>query len=65
MTNVLGLHKYSLQATIDHNGPSMYVGYYTSILAIIPQSIVAKTLYCNDSIIADLKCLIPKNAYLL
>ena len=28
MTVVLGLHKFSLQATIDHHGPSMYSGLY-------------------------------------
>ena len=30
MTVVLGLHKFSLQATIDHHGPSMYSGHYTA-----------------------------------
>ena len=29
MTVVLGLHKFSLQATIAHHGPSMYSGHYT------------------------------------
>ena len=28
MTIILGLHKFSLQATIDHRGPSMYSGHY-------------------------------------
>ena len=27
MTVVLGLHKFNLQATIDHQGPSMYSGH--------------------------------------
>ena len=29
-TVVLGLHKFSLQANIDHHGPSMYSGHYTA-----------------------------------
>ena len=27
---VFGFHKFSLQATIDHHGPSMYSGHYTT-----------------------------------
>ena len=30
MTIVLGLHKFNLQATIDHHGPSIYSGHYTA-----------------------------------
>ena len=30
MTVVLRLHEFHLQATIDHHGPSMYSGHYTS-----------------------------------
>ena len=30
MNVVLGLHKFSLQATINHHGPAMYSGYYTA-----------------------------------
>ena len=30
MTVVLSLHKFSLQATIDHHGPSMYSGHFTA-----------------------------------
>ena len=30
MTVVLDLHKFSLQATVDHHGPSMYSGHYTA-----------------------------------
>ena len=30
MIVVLGLHKLSLQATIDHQGPSRYSGHYTA-----------------------------------
>ena len=43
MTVVLGLHKFSLQATIDHHGPSMYYGHYTASINC-----------CNDSKI--MKC---------
>ena len=32
MTVVLGLHKFSLQATIYHHGPSMYSGHYTAFI---------------------------------
>ena len=32
MTVVHGLHKFSVRATIDHNGPSMYSGHYTASL---------------------------------
>ena len=30
MTIVLGLHKFNLQATIDHRGPTLYSGHYTA-----------------------------------
>ena len=30
MTVVLGLHKFNMQATIDHHGPSMYSGRHTA-----------------------------------
>ena len=30
MTVVLGLHKFILQASIDHHRPSMYIGHYTT-----------------------------------
>ena len=30
MTVVLGLHKFSMQATIDHHGPSIYSGHHTA-----------------------------------
>ena len=46
MTVVLGLHKFSLRATIDHHGTSMYSGQYSNFITI------AKTFYCNDSKIA-------------
>ena len=42
MTVVLGYHKFSLQATIDHHGPSIYSGHYTTSVAI-EHSIVMTT----------------------
>ena len=44
ITIVLGLHKFSLQATIDHHGPSMYSGNYTASINCCKIS-----FYCNDS----------------
>ena len=32
MTVVLGLHKFNLLTTIDHHGPSMYSGHYTTTI---------------------------------
>ena len=32
MTGVLGLHKFSSHATIDHHGPSMYSGHHTTFI---------------------------------
>ena len=40
--HLLGLHKSSLQATIDHQGPSMYSTHYIT-------SINIKTSYYNDN----------------
>ena len=42
MTVVLGLHKFSLQATIDHHGSSMYSGRYTAFI-----NCRKRTFYCN------------------
>ena len=44
---VLGLHKFSQQATIDHHGPSIYSGHYTTPFNC------CKTFHCNDSKIAE------------
>ena len=44
MTVVIGLHKFSLQATIDHHGPSLYSGHYTASI-----NCCKRTFYCNDS----------------
>ena len=47
MTIVLGLHKFNMQATMDHHGPFMYSGHYhTSINC-------CKTFYCDDSKISE------------
>ena len=44
MAVVLSPHKFSLQATIDHHGPSMYSGHYTASI-----NCCKRTFYCNDS----------------
>ena len=46
MTDVLGLHKFSLQAAIGHHGLCIQV--------IILPSTVAKIFYCNDSKITQM-----------
>ena len=53
----LGLHKFSLQATIDHHGPSMYSGHYTVAI-----NCCKRTFYCNDSKIMELKMVDTKNS---
>ena len=63
MTVVLGLHKFSLMATIDHHGPSMYSGYHTASI-----NCCKKTFYCNDCKITELEKIDTKNcstAYVL
>ena len=57
MTVVLGLHKFSLQATIDHHGPSMYSGHYTA-----STNCCKRTFYCNDSKITEFKTIDTKNS---
>ena len=57
MTVVLGLHKYSLQATIDHHGPSMYSGHYTASI-----NCCKRTFYCNDSKITEFEIIDTKNS---
>ena len=60
MTVVLGLHKFSLQATIDHHGASMYSGHYaTSINCCRKQS------NATTAKLRSLKWLIPKAPLLL
>ena len=41
MAVLLGPHKFSLQTTLDHHGPSMYFGYYTSSINC------CQKIYCN------------------
>ena len=53
MTVVLGLHKFSLRATIDHHGPSLYWDHYTT-----PINSCKK--YWYDRKLQGLKWLIPK-----
>ena len=55
MTVVLGLHKFSLQATIDHHGPSMYSGHYTASI-----NCCKGTFYCNDSKITEFEMIDTK-----
>ena len=57
MTVVLGLHKFSLQATIDHHGPSMYSGHYTASI-----NCCKRTFYCNDSKITEFEMIDTKNS---
>ena len=57
MTVVLGLHKFSLQATIDHHGPSMYSGHYTASI-----NFCKIIFYCNDSKITEFKMIDTKNS---
>ena len=40
MTVALGLHKFSLQGTIDHHGPSMYSGHYTASINCCEKAIL-------------------------
>ena len=57
MTAVLGLHKFSLQATKDHHGPSMYSGHHTASM-----NCCKRTFYCNDSKITEFETIDTKNS---
>ena len=57
MIVVLGLHKFSLQATIDHHGPSMYPGHYTASI-----NCCKITFYCNDSKNTEFEMIDTKNS---
>ena len=57
MTVVHGLHKFSLQATINHHGPSMYSGHYTASI-----NCCKSTFFCNDSKITEFKTIDAKNS---
>ena len=60
MTVALGLHKFSPQAIIDHQGPSMYFGHYTSSISCYKKHSIATTAKLQS-----LKWLIPKTPLLL
>ena len=57
MTVVLGLHKFSLQVTIDHYGPSMYSGHYSASI-----NCCKRTFYCNDSKITEFEAIYTKKS---
>ena len=59
MTVVLGLHKFCLQVTIDHHGPSTYSGYYTAISTVAKEHSIATTAKLRR-----LKWLIPRTPLL-
>ena len=57
MAVALGLHKFSLQATIDHHGPSMYYDHYTTSIKCCKPIV-----YWNASKIAELEMNDTKNS---
>ena len=57
MTVALGLHKFSLQATIDHHRPSMYSGHYISSI-----NCCKKTFYCNHCKIMEFEMIETKHS---
>ena len=57
MTVVLGYHKFSLQATIDHHGPSIYSGHYTTSV-----NCCNRTFFCNDNKITEFDMINTKNS---
>ena len=57
MTVVLGYHKFSLQATIDHHRPSIYSGHYTTSV-----NCCNRTFYCNDNKITEFDMINTKNS---
>ena len=59
LTVEIGVHKFSLQATIDHHGPSMY----STISIVLHISTVTKTFYCNDSKITEFEMIDTKKFY--
>ena len=60
MTAVLGLHKFSLQATIDDHGLSMYSGHYTASI-----NCCKRKFYCNDNKSTEFKTIGTKTPLLL
>ena len=57
MTVMLGPHKFSLRATIDHHGPTMHSGHYTASV-----NCCKKTFYCNDIKITEFDMIETKNS---
>ena len=51
------LHKFGLQATIDHHGPSMYSGHYTASI-----NYCKRTFYWNDSKITEFETIDTKKS---
>ena len=56
ITIVLGLHRFSLQATIDYHGPSIYYGHYTTSVNCCEKHYIATT-----EKLQSLKWLLPKS----
>ena len=56
MTVVIGLHKFSLRATVDRHGPFMYSDHYTTSINC------REKFYCNDSKIAEFEMIDTKNS---
>ena len=59
MTVVLGLDKFSLQATIDHHRPSIYSGHYTTFIKCCKKN----PLYCNDINISEFEMIDTKISF--
>ena len=59
MTVMLGVHKFSLHATLDHHGPSMYSGHYIASINCCEKHSIATT-----AILWALKWLMPKTPLL-
>ena len=57
MTVVLGLQKFSLPATIDHHGTSMYSGHYTASI-----NCCKRPFNCNDGKIMEFDTIDTKNS---
>ena len=59
MIIVVGLHKFTPQATIDHRGPSIHSGHYTRSINCGKKR--NKTFYCNDINITEFEMVDTKN----
>ena len=57
MTVMLGSLKFGLQATIDHNGPSIHSSHYTASI-----NYCKKKFYCKDSKITEFEFIDSKNS---